>query len=106
YRPRLVRALAAAREHKRRRGREQECQSSSHNGPYFLEGRAVFYRATSQFRTRAWHRYVSGGVTPQVSLYSGPLPPSGGVRRPPFAVIAPHWTQFDGVTSTPVSVAS
>ena len=26
--------------------------------------------------------------------------PSGGVRRPPFAVIAPHWTQFDGVIST------
>src|SRR5262249_40154495 len=26
----------------------------------------------------------------QVSVYSGPEPPSGGVRRPPFAVIAPH----------------
>jgi hypothetical protein len=25
-----------------------------------------------------------------VSVYSGPLPPSGGVSRPPFAVIAPH----------------
>ena len=34
----------------------------------------------------------------QVSVYSGPEPPSGGVRRPPFAVIAPHWTQFDGDT--------
>ena len=34
-----------------------------------------------------------------VSVYSGPEPPSGGVRRPPLAVIAPHWTQFDGVTS-------
>ena len=33
---------------------------------------------------------------PHVSVYSGPEPPSGGVRRPPFAVIAPHWTQFDG----------
>ena len=33
----------------------------------------------------------------QVSVYSGPEPPSGGVRRPPFAEIAPHWTQFDGV---------
>ena len=42
----------------------------------------------------------------QVSVYSGPEPPSGGVSRPPLAVIAPHWTQFDGVTSTPVSVAS
>ena len=31
-------------------------------------------------------------------VYSGPEPPSGGVRRPPLAVIAPHWTQFDGVT--------
>src|SRR6266511_4577819 len=41
-----------------------------------------------------------------VRVYSGPLPPSGGVRRPPFAVIAPHCTQFDGVTVTPSSVAS
>ncbi|MDX6414731.1 MAG: hypothetical protein QOH23_2141 [Gaiellaceae bacterium] len=41
-----------------------------------------------------------------VRVYSGPLPPSGGVSRPPFAVIAPHWTQFDGVVSTPLSVAS
>ncbi len=35
-----------------------------------------------------------------VSVYSGPEPPSGGVSRPPFAVIAPHWTQFEGVTWT------
>src|SRR5690349_22004401 len=40
------------------------------------------------------------GAVNQVLLYSGPDPPSGGVRRPPFAVIAPHWTQFDGVTCT------
>jgi hypothetical protein len=33
-------------------------------------------------------------------VYSGPLPPSGGVRRPPLAVIAPHWTQFDGAVRT------
>ena len=40
-------------------------------------------------------------------MYSGPLPPSGGVSRPPLAEIAPHWTQFDGFTSTctmPVAV--
>ena len=35
-----------------------------------------------------------------VSVYSGPEPPSGGVSRPPFALIAPHCTQFDGVTLT------
>ena len=35
-----------------------------------------------------------------VSVYSGPLPPSGGVRRPPLAVIAPHWTQFEGASFT------
>src|SRR5207244_11867658 len=35
-----------------------------------------------------------------VIAYSGPDPPSGGVSLPPFAVIAPHWTQFDAVTST------
>ena len=34
----------------------------------------------------------------QVIWYSGPSPPSGGVRRPPLAVIAPHCTQFDGLT--------
>src|SRR5262249_32888782 len=37
---------------------------------------------------------------PQVSVYSGPEPPPGGVRRPPLAVIAPHWTQFDGLSSS------
>ena len=26
----------------------------------------------------------------QVSVYSGPLPPSGGVSCPPLAVMAPH----------------
>src|SRR5690349_13197280 len=36
----------------------------------------------------------------QVVVYSGPEPPSGGVRRPPLAVMAPHWTQFDAATST------
>src|SRR3954470_19023127 len=35
-----------------------------------------------------------------VFVYSGPAPPSGGVRRPPLAVIAPHWRQFDGATFT------
>jgi uncharacterized protein YggT (Ycf19 family) len=30
----------------------------------------------------------------QVIWYSGPSPPSGVVSRPPFAVIAPHCTQF------------
>ena len=35
-----------------------------------------------------------------VRVYSGPEPPSGGVRRPPRAVIAPHWTQLDGVSFT------
>ena len=33
-----------------------------------------------------------------VSVYSGPEPPSGGVSLPPFAVIAPHCTQFDGAS--------
>ena len=30
----------------------------------------------------------------QVSVYSGPSPPSGTVRRPPLAVMAPHCTQL------------
>ena len=33
-------------------------------------------------------------------MYSGPEPPSGGVRRPPLAVIAPHCTQLEGVTTS------
>ena len=44
---------------------------------------------------------VTCGARPShVTVYSGPLPPSGGVRRPPLAVIAPHWTQFDGASFT------
>src|SRR5262249_60813708 len=35
-----------------------------------------------------------------VTVYSGPLPPSGGVSRPPLAVVAPHRTQFDGARFT------
>src|SRR5213076_2924485 len=48
----------------------------------------------------AARRHLQPGARGQVSVYSGPEPPSGGVSRPPFAVIAPHWTQFDGVSLT------
>ncbi len=41
-----------------------------------------------------------GGAGAQVTVYSGPLPPSGGVSRPPLAVMAPHWTQLDAFTLT------
>src|SRR5438105_15803674 len=54
----------------------------------------------------ARHRYGSETRPGQVSVYSGPEPPSGGVRRPPLAVIAPHWTQFDAVTRTETSSSS
>ena len=50
-------------------------------------------RDTSGVRHRG-----SSAHSSYVSVYSGPLPPSGGVRRPPLAVIAPHWTQFDGAS--------
>ena len=52
---------------------------------------------------------LHGGLTPSearevrdsyVCVYSGPEPPSGGVKRPPFAVMAPHCTQLDGATLT------
>ena len=43
-------------------------------------------------------RRTAGCACRYVSVYSGPEPPSGGVSRPPRAVIAPHWTQFDGVS--------
>ncbi len=47
-------------------------------------------------------RFERGACTARlyVTVYSGPEPPSGGVSWPPFAVIAPHWTQFEGVIST------
>lgn len=79
----LVLALAATGEEERRRCREEKEEFRSH-----------------AIDTRADARRI------QVSVYSGPEPPSGGVSRPPFAVIAPHWTQFDGVTATPSSVTS
>ena len=50
-------------------------------------------------RVVARHRLAVGGRT-YVWVYSGPEPPSGGVSRPPLALIAPHWTQFDGVSLT------
>ena len=43
---------------------------------------------------------ITGARSGHVNVYSGPEPPSGGVRRPPLALIAPHCTQFDGVTFT------
>jgi hypothetical protein len=53
----------------------------------------------------AWHRCCIRGSCCQrgeprryMFEYSGPLPPSGGVNRPPLAVIAPHCTQFDGAS--------
>src|SRR5262249_52839054 len=51
-------------------------------------------------------RHLQPGAGDQGTGYSGPEPPSAGVSRPPFAVIAPHWTQFDAVTSTWPSDAS
>src|SRR4051794_23618458 len=53
------------------------------------------HRDRENFLVRAWTlggSHPHGGVTTRyVSLYSGPDPPSGGVSRPPFAVMAPHW---------------
>jgi hypothetical protein len=80
----VLAAAAGQREHdERERGERQETHEESHARSY-----AVRRTADSQ-----------------VSVYSGPEPPSGGVSRPPFAVIAPHWTQFDGVTCTVTSPA-
>ena len=59
-----------------------------------------FKRWVSTGREHALRRWDDRDGRPQVSVYSGPEPPSGGVRRPPLAVIAPHWTQFDGLTSS------
>ena len=58
----------------------------------------------------AYARQSVRGVQPEsrkpyVSWYSGPSPPSGSVRRPPLAVIAPHWTQLEAVTWTSTSAA-
>jgi hypothetical protein len=74
-------ALAAAcGEHEHERDGEDEERN----------GAGDAHERTTVEPARRFHGYVF--------LYSGPEPPSGGVSRPPFAVIAPHWTQFDGVT--------
>jgi REP element-mobilizing transposase RayT len=83
-----------------------------------------YFGRTPEDARQAFERFVTGGAeeairpwaerreNAQVSVYSGPEPPSGGVRRPPFAVIAPHWTQFDGLSwsstrpSSPTAPAS
>ena len=73
---------------------------SSHFGPNPVRARARssgFVWTGASAASRPWD---DGVGDPQVSVYSGPEPPSGGVRRPPLAVIAPHWTQFDGLSST------
>ena len=75
--------------------------------------RAVHMRARRNIASpkRASARRVAANARAgaQVIWYSGPSPPSGGVRRPPLAVIAPHCTQFDGLTirsTGPLSGAS
>jgi hypothetical protein len=45
-------------------------------------------------RTPLFNKGARQKLQRYVCVYSGPSPPSGGVRRPPLAVIAPHWTQF------------
>ena len=70
-------------------------------------GRTSSSTATRRWRSasrwpRRWSSAAAGRLRQRayVSVYSGPEPPSGGVSRPPRAVIAPHWTQFDGVSFT------
>ena len=58
----------------------------------------LWLRATRAFSSRLGQRVLGVEAAgervrlPQfyVSVYSGPEPPSGGVSRPPLAVIAPH----------------
>src|SRR5262249_17821315 len=57
-------------------------------------------RSTSPRAVRRRYGGRKTDVRRYVFVYSGPEPPSGGVRRPPFAVMAPHCTQFDGATFT------
>src|SRR3954452_2796826 len=54
-------------------------------------------KSLSQGRRPEERRSQNGA---HITRYSGPSPPSGGVSRPPLAVIAPHWTQLEAVTST------
>jgi len=58
-----------------------------HNFKLFMRSAYVLYMASTAF-----------GVATYVTWYTGPSPPSGGVRRPPLAVMAPHWTQLEGLT--------
>ena len=48
---------------------------------------------TADRKTTVFEVACQGGPG-YVMVYSGPSPPSGGVSRPPRAVIAPHCTQL------------
>ena len=69
-----------------------------------LQERAAAERLPEGLRREEWRPVQAAGDRGRsrsyIRLYSGPSPPSGGVSRPPLAVIAPHWTQLDAVTST------
>src|SRR6266545_2975333 len=65
------------------------------------EGRAERLRREERRAVEAAANDRGRGV--YIRLYSGPSPPSGGVSRPPFAEMAPHWMQFEAVTSTPTT---
>jgi len=67
--------------------------------PALLRSPAVLLHP-AQERLRGGICRLGADAGTQVIVYSGPEPPSGGVSWPPFAVIAPHWTQFDGFTLT------
>ncbi len=41
-----------------------------------------------------WSIHFNPSQQFQVFWYSGPSPPSGVVKRPPLAVMAPHWMQL------------
>ena len=69
-----------------------------------LEERAAAERAAQRLRREQRRPVEAAGDDGRgrlyICVYSGPSPPSGGVSRPPFAEMAPHWTQLEAVTST------
>ena len=83
------------------RPRAGTASSSAREPERALEQYRAYCAATSPRRPCPAAATVTRRALPSyVSVYSGPLPPSGGVRRPPLAVIAPHWTQFEGASFT------
>ena len=66
------------------------CQAPIIHDLRLMQARRPERQDAVEHRTAAWDAASTAANQPHMFEYSGPLPPSGGVKRPPLAVIAPH----------------